>query len=121
MNATRWIRILAVAAAVTGFTATAIANEAEPSSEANQASTGSNTNSAAQLDHSAAPRRSGDSTTQHGTNNSAAQMGSGANGNAAAQLNNETQATSAPPVDTDSNTPEQATTNGAATATRPND
>jgi hypothetical protein len=37
-------------------------------------------------------------------------MGSGVNANAAAQLNNETQATSAPPVDSDSNTPERPRT-----------
>jgi hypothetical protein len=112
MNATRWMRIIAVAAAAAGFTATTGANETEPSSKGDHASTDINNNSAAQLgpSQSATPRRSGDSTAQHGSTNPPAQMGSGVNANAAAQLNNETQATSAPPVDSDSNTPERPRT-----------
>ena len=109
MNATRWIRIVAVAAAAAGFAGTAIGNETKLSAKSDQSPTDINSNSAAQLgpNQSAVPHRSGDSTAQHGSDNSAAQLGSGSNGNPGAQLNNETQATSAPPVDSDNNTAEQ--------------
>ena len=123
MNATKWIRIVAIAAAAAGFTGTVIANESELSSKVDQSSTDSNKNSAAQLGpgQSAAPLRSGDSTAQRGSDNAAAQLGSGSNGNPGAQLNNETQATSAPPVDSDGNTPEQPVTTRTDTGTKSHD
>ena len=121
MNATRWIGIAAVAAATAGFTATVIANDTEPNSKSDQSSTDINRNPAAQLDQSATPRRSGDSTAQHGSNNAAAQLGSGLNANAAAQLNNEIQATPSPPVDSDSNTPEAATPKDTDKGTKSHD
>jgi hypothetical protein len=79
-----------------------------------------NSNSAAQLgaDKSATQHRRGDSTAQRGSNNSAAQLGSGLNANAGAQLDNDTQATSAPPVNSDTNTPEQAATTDAKTGAK---
>ena len=122
MNATRWIRIVAVAAAA-GFAGAAIANETELSPKSDQSPTDINSNSAAQLgpNQSAVPHRSGDSTVQHGSDNSAAQLGSGSNGNPGAQLNNETQATSAPPVDSDSNTAEQPVTTRTDTGIKSHD
>ena len=123
MDATRWIRIAAVAAAAAGLTGTVIANESDLSSKDNHSSTDINSNSAAQLgpDQSATPLRSGDSTAQHGSDNSAAQMGSGLNANPGAQLNNETQATSAPPADSDGNTPEQSDTTRTDTGAKSHD
>jgi len=119
MNATRWMRIVAVAAAA-AFAGTAIANETESSAKGDQSATDVNANSAAQLgpDQSAAPHRPGDLTAQHGSDNSAAQLGSGSNGNPGAQLNNETQATSAPLVDSDANTPEQPVTTRTDTGSK---
>jgi hypothetical protein len=120
MNATRWICIVAVAAAGTGFVSTVIANETELSSKGNYSSTDINSNSGAQLGAagSATPDRSGDSASLPSSNNSAAQMGSGLNANPGAQLNNDTQTTSAPPVDSDANTPEQAITTPTAPGTK---
>lgn len=123
MNATRWMRIVAVAAAAAAFAGTAIANETESGAKGDQSATDVNANSAAQLgpDQSAVPRRSGDLTAQHGSDNSAAQLGTGLNGNPGAQLNNETQATSAPPVDSAGNTPEQPVTTRTDTGTKSHD
>jgi hypothetical protein len=47
-----------------------------------------------------------------------AQLGNGLNGNPGAQLNNEARATSAPPVDSDSNTAEQPITTRTDTGTK---
>lgn len=106
MDTRRWIRMVAVAAAATSFTGTVIANETELGPKSDQSATDINSNSASQLGkESATPHRAGDSTTQYGSVNPAAQMGTGLNDNAAAQLTNDTQATSAPLVDSNSNKP----------------
>jgi hypothetical protein len=112
-----------VRARVAGFAGTAIANETELSAKSDHSPTDINSNSAAQLgpNQSAVPHRSGDSTALHGSDNSAAQLGSGSNGNPGAQLNKETQATSAPPVDSDSNTGEQPVTTRTDTGIKSHD
>ena len=117
MNATKWIRIGAVAVAAAGLAGTVIANEGELSSKSDQSPTAIDSNSAAQLgwDKSAMPQRKGDSPSQRGGDNTAAQMGSGVNANPAAQLNNETQETSAPPTDSDVDTTEQSPKSGPDT------
>ena len=118
MNATRWIGIVAVAAA-TGLTGTAIANETN-STTGDHSSTGINNNSAAQLGPatSATPQRKGDSSAKHGSDNSAAQMGSGLNANPGAQLNNDVKATSEPPADSEGNTPEKPSKTRSPTETK---
>ena len=108
MNVSRSIGIVVLATATAGITGSVIANGTDLRSNGSQSSTDVNSNSAAQLgtDKSPTQHRIGDSTAQRGTNNSAAQMGSGVNANPGAQLDNETQPTSTPPVDSDSNAPE---------------
>ena len=104
MNATKWVRIYAVAAAAAGLSGTVMATDAGLTPQHDQSST--DLNSAAQLGpgRSAAPQRKGDSSVQHGTDNAAAQLGSSLNANPGAQLNNDTQGTSTPPADSDDNT-----------------
>lgn len=103
MNTRRLIRMVAVAAAAASFTGTVIANETEPSTNGDRSVVDINSNSPSQLgNESATPQRTGDSTTQNGSDDAAAQLGSGVNENASAQLNNDTQATSAPPANSDS-------------------
>ena len=117
MKASKCICIVALVAA-TGFSGAVLGNGTELSQKNDQAST-STDNSAAQLGPagSATQRRSGASIAQKGTDNTAAQMGNGVNGNAAAQLNNDTEATSAPPADSDDNSPKASQRTDTRTST----